>query len=68
MPLTFLLGQVSNNVPIRIQRHGLVGNIQVTWVTGLLVEGAVNGSLTPSTGSFIMAADASQVTINFTVR
>uniref|UniRef100_A0A1X7VF86 Staphylococcus aureus surface protein A n=3 Tax=Amphimedon queenslandica TaxID=400682 RepID=A0A1X7VF86_AMPQE len=63
---TVIDGQVSNNVPITIQRHGLVGNIQVTWGTGLLIEGTTNGSLTPATGSFIMSADTSQVTVNFT--
>lgn len=64
----FSSGLVSNNVPITIQRHGLVGNVQVTWSTGLLIDGVANGSLTPSTGSYFMAAETPQLTINFTVR
>ena len=64
----FSSGLVSNNVPITIQRHGFVGNVQVTWSTGLLIDGVANGSLTPSTGSYFMAAETPQLTINFTVR
>lgn len=68
LPPPFSSGLVSNNVPITIQRHGFVGNVQVTWSTGLLIDGVANGSLTPSTGSYFMAAETPQLTINFTVR
>lgn len=60
-------GQSINNVILTIERHGLEGNIQVTWSTGLLVEGVVNGTLTPPTGTFFMGAGTSQLSVNFTV-
>lgn len=60
-------GLDSNNVPLVIERHGLEGNIQVTWSTGLLVEGVSNGTLSPPTGTFFMGAGTTQVVVNFTV-
>lgn len=61
-------GQEANNVMLTVQRLGLEGNIQVTWSTGFYLDGVVNGTFTPSTGTFFMGAGTKQKLLNFTVR
>ena len=60
-------GVSENNVQLTVARQGLVGNVQVSWTTGIYLPGVANGSLTPPTGSFLMTPADTYVTANFTV-
>jgi hypothetical protein len=59
-------GQVADNVQLVVQRFGLEGNVQVTWSAGYYLPSVANGTLTPSAGTFFMAASTKQHSVNFT--
>ena len=44
-----------------------MGGVQIAWSVGTYVEGVVNGSLTPVSGSFMMNANESTAALTFTV-
>ena len=54
-----------------VAKVGTLGDVVVTWVTGLppadTQPGLVNGSLTPVMGSFLMASNQTRATFSLTV-
>lgn len=64
-------GAPARNVEFAVAKVGTLGDVMVTWVTGLPLAdaqpGLANGSLTPVTGSFLMASNQTRATFSLTV-
>ena len=62
-----ILGSMSDNVILTVERNGAVGGVQISWSVGIYLEGVVNGSLTPIVGSVMIGPDEDNVILSFTV-